>query len=573
MKQIRTALSALPLLPLLACTGASSTPGVPDRPAVRPSPAVSELEAAPDVAERLRKLPPTKIEHDHALLDAREAKVLAKLIEAAKPMDEIYFRQVWRGNPSMREKLNLAVSDNVRGASEARALFTAMKGPWDRLDENHPFLGSKPKPANAGFYPDDASKEEIEKWIADHPADKEAFQGLFTVIRRDGDKLVAVPFSKEYRPFLEESARLLREAAALTGNASLRNYLTLRADAFLTDDYYASDLAWMDLDSDIEVVIGPYETYEDAWFGWKASFEAFVTVRDKGESEKLMRYTSHLPAMERGLPIPDEHKNPNRGKDSPIRVVQEAYTAGDARSAVMTAAFNLPNDERVRESKGSKKVMLKNVMEAKFRLAGRPIAERVMATEDLPKLSFDAFFTHVLFHELSHALGPGMIQGPGGERVDNRILLKETYSTLEECKADVLGVWNLFYAIDQKLVDGFGVPELLATNLGLHFRSLRFGLNEAHGRGTAIQWNWYREKGAIVRTADSRYKVDAAKYRKAVESLAHEILMIQAVGDYEAGKKLLATYGVETDEIRSVNERLKDLPVDLRPVFTAAGEM
>ena len=531
----------------------------------------SGLTFAPDVRERLSKLPRTPIDYDRSLLDAKETQVVQKLIEASRYMNDIFLVQVSQSNPELLQRLSQA-SQGDPAARWARALFDVHKGPWDRLKENEPFIGKDPKPPGAGFYPTRMTKEEFERWIEAHPADKDAFQGLFTIIRRQGANLVAIPYSKAYASALEAAAKKLREAAALTGNASLRDYLTKRADAFLSDDYFASDVAWMDLDSDVEVVIGPYEVYEDALFNYKAAFESFVTVRDRGESDKLAVYAKHLPDMERSLPIPDEHKNLKRKFESPIRVVQEIYTAGDARRGVQTSAFNLPNDEKVREAKGSKKVLLKNVMDAKFKQSGRPIAERTLVKGEVANISFDAYFNHTLFHELSHGLGPGIIRGKDGKRVDSRLLLKEIYSTIEECKADVTGLWNILLALDRKWLSGFGEPQLFSTYTGLLYRSMRFGIDEAHGQGTAVQWNWFREKGAIVPAADGRFQTDFPKYREAIRSLANELLMIEATGDYGRGKALLEKYGRSTPEIQSVIARLTDIPVDIWPVFLAAGE-
>jgi len=486
-------------------------------------------------------------------------------------MNDIFLRQVAEKNPQLRSRVAAAARNDV-AARWALALFDVHKGPWDRLKENEPFIGTEKKPPGAGFYPTDMKKEEFESWVSSHPADKEAFQGLFTVIRRQGPGLVAIPYSKVYRDALEPAAKHLREAAAATGNASLRDYLTKRADAFFSDDYFASDLAWMDLDSDIEVVIGPYEVYEDALFNYKASFQSFVTVRDKAESEKLSVYAKHLPDMERNLPIPDEHKNLKRKFESPIRVVQEIYTAGDARRGVQTSAFNLPNDEKVREAKGSKKVLLKNVMDAKFRQSGGPIAQRTLVQAEIPNISFDAYFNHTLFHELSHGLGPGIIRGPDGKRIEARLLLKEIYSTIEECKADVTGLWNILFAMDRKWLSGFQEPQLYATYTGLMFRGMRFGIDEAHGQGTAIQWNWFREKNAIVPEAGGRFSTDRARFREAIRSLANELLMIEATGDYARGKTLLEKYGRSNAEIQSVIARLSDIPVDITPAFVGAGE-
>jgi hypothetical protein len=546
-------------------TMTSASPGTPG------AGTSSGLTFAPDIRERLSKLPRTPIGFDRSLLDAKETPVVQKLIEASRYMNDIFLTQVSESNPDLFGRLSAAEGGNP-SARWARALFDVHKGPWDRLKENEPFIGKDRKPPGAGFYPTDMTKEEFERWVQAHPADKDAFQGLFTVIRRQGQNLVAVPYSKAYGPALDGAAKKLREAAGLTGNASLRDYLNKRADAFLSDDYFASDVAWMDLDSDVEVVIGPYEVYEDALFNYKAAFESFVTVNDRGESEKLTVYAQHLPDMERNLPIPDEHKNLKRKFESPIRVVQEIYTAGDARRGVQTSAFNLPNDEKVREAKGSKKVLLKNVMDAKFKQSGRPIAERILVPGEVGNISFDAYFNHTLFHELSHGLGPGIIRGKDGKRVDSRLLLKETYSTIEECKADVTGLWNILFAMERKWLSGFGEAQLLSTNTGLMYRGMRFGIDEAHGRGTAIQWNWFREKGAIVPAADGRFQTDAAKTREAIRSLANELLMIEATGDYARGKALLDKYGRSTPEIQAAIARLTDIPVDIWPVFAAAGE-
>jgi hypothetical protein len=541
-----------------ACQKAEMTQPTTQSPA-------NSLKIAPDVAQRMAQLPRTIIDYDHALLDDNERQVVAKLIEASKQIDEIYWRQVSEKNPALREQL-------AKQGGAANDYFVANKGPWDRLSDDAPFIGTEKKPAGAAFYPPDMTKEEFEKYVVAHPEKKDELQGLFTVVRRDGANLVGIPYGTYYKEFLEPAATNLREAANISNDGALKRFLVLRADALKSGDYRESDMAWMDLTGNIEFVIGPYEVYEDNLFNYKASFESFVTVVDKPESAKLAAYAHALPDMERNLPEPEQYKNPNRGSESPIKVVQELYTAGDARRGVQTAAFNLPNDEVVREKKGSKKVLLKNVMDAKFRQSGKPIAMRVLDPSLTSLVSFDAFFNHVLFHELSHGLGPGFLTQPGGKRVEVRIPLKELYSTVEECKADVLGIWNLMYAQQHGLVTAFDERQLLATYAGLMFRSTRFGVGEAHGRGTAIQWNWLRERGAVTPVAGGKYTVDFAKSRDAVRDLATELLTIEATGDYARAKTLLDKYGKETPEMAAVNATLKDIPVDITPVFAAAGE-
>src|SRR5438132_1289911 len=528
-----------------------------------------EYVIAPDVAQRTKQLPRTVIDYDHSLLNDNGRQVIAKLIEASKQIDEVFWRQVSEENPALR--------DRMPKPSAAYDYFVMNKGPWDRLKDDEPFVGTKKKPAGAAFYPEDLTKDDFERYVAAHPAKKDELQGLFTIVRRDGVDLVGIPYSAFYKDFLDPAAVRLREAAALTANESLQSFLNKRADAFLSDNYRDSDMAWMDLNGPIEVVIGPYEVYEDNLFNYKASFESFVTVVDAPETAKLAAYAHALPDMERNLPEPEQYKNLNRGTESPIRVVQEIYTAGDARRGVQTAAFNLPNDEFVREKKGSKKVLLKNVMDAKFEKSGRPIALRVLDPQLVNLLTFDAYFNHVLFHELSHGLGPGYITRPNGERVEVRIPLKNLYSTIEECKADVLGVWNVLYAQQHGLITSFDDRQLFATYAGLMFRSTRFGVGEAHGRGTAVQWNWLRERGAIAPSGGQppsavRFTVDFAKMRDGVRDLATELLTIEATGDFNRANALLEKYGKETAEMRAVDAMLKDIPVDIWPLFPAAGE-
>ena len=559
------------VLPAILFAACQTTTPPPPAPQTQPMKTIEKLAVAVNTPQRLTQLPRTVIDYDRSLLNDNERQVVAKLIEASKLIDEIFWRQVSEENPDLRSRLQKQASDSALDRT-GYEYFLMNKGPWDRLKRDEPFVGTKAKPAGAAFYPEDITKEEFELYVAAHPEKKIELQWLFTIVRRDGTDLVAIPYSAFYRDFLEPAATRLREAAALTTNPSLRNFLNKRADAFLSDNYQDSDMAWMDLDGPIEVVIGPYEVYEDNLFNYKASFESFVTVVDAAESAKLTAYAHALPDMERNLPEPEQYKNLDRGNESPIKVVQELYTAGDARSGVQTSAFNLPNDETVREKKGSKKVLLKNVMDSKFQQSGRPIALRVLDPSLLPFLSFDAYFNHILFHELSHGLGPGFLTQPGGERVEVRIPLKNLYSTIEESKADVLGLWNILFALDRRMLTTFGERQLFATYAGLMFRSMRFGIDEAHGRGTALQWNWFRERGAIKPTAGGKYIVDFARTRDAVRDLATELLTIEATGDFNRANALLEKYGKETPEMQSVIDALKDIPVDIWPVFPAAGE-
>jgi hypothetical protein len=393
------------------------------------------------------------------------------------------------------------------------------------------------------------------------------------VIRRDADrKLKAVPYSQEYREFLEPAARLLNEAANLATNATLKNFLTKRAEAFMSDNYYASDVAWMDLDAPIDVTIGPYETYEDELFGYKAAFEGFVTLRDEEESAKLVKFSSYLQELENNLPLEARYRNPKLGAASPIRVVDVVFTSGDGNRGVQTAAFNLPNDEQVVKEKGSKRVMLKNMQEAKFKQVLVPISGILIDPSQRSQISFDAFFTHILAHELMHGLGPHNIE-VGGKQTTVRLQLKELYSAIEEAKADITGLWALQYLIDKGAVDRNMERDLYTTYLASSFRSVRFGTSEAHGKGQALQFNYLLDEGGIKHDPQSgTYSIDTTRIKDAVRKLTTEILTLQAEGSYEKAKALLDKYGVIRPEMQKSLDKLGAVPVDIEPKFTLAGD-
>lgn len=513
----------------------------------------------------LAKFAPTEITYDRSLLTERETLCLEKLYRAAKIMDDIFLQQVYSRNLDIQAELrkSTAEMDHLR-----LQLFQIMFGPFNRLDHNKPFIGNQLKPRGANFYPEDMSKEEFEKWLENHPEDRPAFTSEFTMIRRQDAKLVAIPYSEYFKDLLTIAANYLREAAEYAENPSLKTYLLSRAEAFLSNDYYQSDKDWMDLkDHTIEVVIGPYEVYEDELFNFKASFEAFLTLRDPQESSKLARFGSYLLGMERNLPIPDHYKNFNRGAESPIIVAQEVFSAGDTKAGVQTIAFNLPNDERVRAEKGSKKVMLKNVNEAKFHQILLPIAERVLDGRQLKDVTFEAFFNHVLMHEMSHGVGPGFITVDGRE-TEVKKELKETYSTIEECKADVLGMYNLIYVMKKGEFPATFENEIWTTFLAGIFRSVRFGINEAHGAGCAIIFNYLLEKGGYEYDSSSqKVRVNIRNIYPALQELASTILTIQAEGNYQAARQLINTYAVASPSMKTLTAKLTDLPVDIKPIF------
>jgi hypothetical protein len=530
-----------------------------------------ELAISPDTPELLAKFAPQEITTDIDFLAPNEQRVLAKIIEASKYMDEIYLRQVHAENPQMAEKLKSRTDKEGQAAYD---YFKISYGLWDRLDEHEaPFIGEMPKPEGAGFYPPDMTREEFEAFLNANPESEQAFKSEFTVIRRKEGTLAAVPYSEAYKQWLEPAAKLLEQAAGLTENVSLARYLSSRADAFHTNDYFQSDMDWMDLDSPIEVTIGPYEVYEDKLFGYKAAFESFVTVVDPEESQKLALYKNLLPAMELNLPIPGEMKNLTRGTESPIRVVDAVFTAGDTKSDIQTIAFNLPNNEKVRELKGSKKVLLKNVMTAKYKAILKPIAEKLLAAEQLEYVTAGAFTNDVLFHELSHGLGPGKIVVDGRE-TEVRLELKELYTAVEEGKADIMGLYNIFFMADKGVLTEEFARQVAVTYLAGIFRHVRFGIAEAHARGACFQFNYLLEKGGFRYDADTgKFAVDFVEFEPAVESLVRDVCMLQARGDYEGTKALLDKYVVIGPDLQAALDKLTDIPVDIVPSYPLADEL
>lgn len=515
--------------------------------------------------QKISQFVPVEIKYDPSILSERENKALHKLYEASRIMDTLFLTQVYSKNLDIRNKLETSADPYDKLSLK---YFSYNSGPFDRLDHDKPFWGSETKPLGANFYPENMTKEEFNDFISKNPGQKEAFTSEFTVIRRENGTLKAVPYSEFYKEYLAPAAALLLEAADLTENESLRNYLRLRAKAFENNDYYESDMAWMDLkDHQIEVIIGPYEVYEDNLFNYKASFESFVTVVDPVESKKLKVFGNYLEDIENHLPIDDQYRNKGRGSESPIMVVNQVFSAGDTKSGVQTLAFNLPNDERVREAKGSKKVMLKNVHEAKFEKLLRPIAEIVLDKDQLPFVTFNAFMSHSLMHEMSHGVGPGMII-ENGEKVDVKKRLKELYSKIEECKADILGMYNNIFMIEKGVFPKEFDKETYITFLAGIFRSVRFGINEAHGGGNAIIYNFLLEKGAYTyNDKTQKVKVNFDKIAPALRELANKVLMLQAKGDYDGTKLFIEKYAVNSPSLDKLRNNLAKLPVDIRPIF------
>ena len=538
-----------------------------------------------DLNKMTKRFAPIALTADTAHLSAGDKKAIAKLIEAAKIIDVLQLRQRWSGN----EALWAALQKDSTPLGKARLnYFWLNKGPWSILDDHQSFLPAEvgsvkvpaKKPEGGNFYPEGATKAELESWMNALPAaDKEQAQWFFTTIRKNKDgQFTIVKYSDEYKAELEKAAALLKQAAADTDNASLKKFLDLRADAFLSNDYLASDFAWMDLDSPVDITIGPYETYNDELFGYKAAFEAYVNIRDQKETQKLDFFAKHMQELEDNLPLDAQYRNPKVGALAPMVVVNQVYGAGDGNMGVQTAAYNLPNDERIISQRGSKRVMLKNVQQAKFKSTLTPISKLVLRKADQKDVDFDSFFTHILAHEIMHGLGPHVTKN-GGKESTPRQDLKETYSTIEEAKADITGLYALRYMMDKgQLQSTLGQGEaaerkLYTTFLASGFRTLHFGLTDSHARGMAIQMNYILDKGGFVSHGDGTFSVDFSKIKQAVMDLDREFLTIEATGDYARAKDMMTKYVVIRPDVQKALDKMKAVPNDIRPEFKTANTL
>jgi hypothetical protein len=537
---------------------------------------------ADELNQMAARFAPAPLDVDLSALSAGDKKALAKLIEAGRIVNHLFMQQFWSGDQALYQKLQLDKSAVGRARLH---YFWINKGPWSEIDEHKAFLPGVPakKPAGANFYPEDMTKEEFEAWAKTlYPESKEQAEGFFTVIRRDANKkLKMIPYSEEYKSDLAKAAALLKQAAALTDNASLKKFLTTRAAAFSTNNYFESDMAWMDLDAPVDVTIGPYETYNDELFGYKAAFEAYINVRDEKESARLAFLGEHLQEIENNLPEDPKYRVPKLGAAAPIRVVNEVFAAGDGNHGVQTAAYNLPNDDKVVQQKGSKRVMLKNIQEAKFKQTLEPISKVVLQPAAQKDLSFELFFTHIVAHELTHGLGPHQIK-VNGRDTNPRLELKELYSAVEEAKADVTGLFALQYLMTQADKGAVQAPlphgpdaerKLYTTYLASSFRTLRFGLQDSHAKGMAVQFNYFLDKGAFVANADGTFSVDLNKIKEAVAGLDHDLLTLEATGDYNGTKKLMSEMMVLRPEVQKALERLKGVPTDIEPIFLTADKL
>ncbi|MDQ3207362.1 MAG: Zn-dependent hydrolase [Gemmatimonadota bacterium] len=518
--------------------------------------AASSKTADSPIDRKLAQYTTVRLTADLDKLTASERQMIPLLIDAARSMDSIYWRQAFGHRDSLLQSIQ---DPGTRRYAEINY------GPWDRLDGNAPFItGVGPKPSGAGFYPRDMTKEELKG---------KALQSQYTLVRRDSaGALIAVPYHEAYADQIRPAVAKLREAAALAEDSGLRHYLELRAKALETDEYQPSDLAWLDMkDNTIDVVIGPIETYEDQLFGYKAAHEAFVLIKDKEWSGRLARYAAMLPSLQSELPVPAAYKRERPGSDSDLNAYDAVYYAGDANAGSKTIAINLPNDEEVQLRKGTRRLQLKNAMRAKFDRILVPVAGELIAEDQRSHISFDAFFSNIMFHEVAHGLG---IKKTLGGKGTVREALKEQAGALEEGKADILGLFMITRLHQRGELKDQELDDNYVTFLAGIFRSIRFGASSAHGRANAAQFSFFQDQGAFTRdSASGRYRVDFPKMRTAVDALAGQLLRFQGDGDYEGVARFMIERGKLSPVLQHDLARLgsKNIPVDV--VFEQGSEV
>ena len=510
-------------------------------------------------AARLAKWKQVEMPFRPANLSARERQMIDKLVEASRLLDDVYWRQ--------SDTAGLALYKITKDAA-LRRLLLIMGCRWDLLDENRPFVsGAGPMPPGHDLYPHDLTRAQIERYVRQHPEDKAAIYDPYTVVKRKGGRLTGVPYHEEYREFVQPMAEALRQAAGLSNDAAFAGFLRLRADALLTDDYYRSDLAWLDLkDPKIDVIFAPYETYLDDLLGVKTSYGASILIRNEEESRKLSIYEKYVPEIQDALPLDAADRPSKRGHLTPMEVMDAPYRAGDLRHGYQAVADNLPNDPRIHQQKGTKKIFFSNFLYWRLKAVILPISQRLMPPAQSAKVSADGFMAGTVMHEIAHGLGPAFTR-QNGKPVDIREAIGPAYSGLEEAKADVAGMFGLKWLIDHNVLPKDRLAEYYASYVASIFRTLRFGTGEAHGRAEMMEFNYLLENHALS-FGGGVYTIDYARMPPVLGQLAKELLDIEATGDRRRAASWFARYDRMPPELVKALAATKDIPVDIDPVFS-----
>jgi Peptidase family M49 len=520
---------------------------------------------AQSLDQRLGKWRTVEMPFDSSGLNPRELRMIEKLIEASRCLDSIFWRQC---DPDALELYKTSRDPKMK------RLLMIHGTRFDLIDDHHPFAGTEPMPPGRGLYPVGLTREQIEQYVVQHPEKKEELYNPYTVVDRRGDELVGRPYHEVYRPFLEPMTQALREAAELSEDEAFTQFLLQRADSLLVDDYYASDLLWVDLkDPKFDVVFAPYETYLDDVLGVKTSYGSAVLIRNDLESQRLAMYQRYIPDIQDALPLPAEDRPSKRGHVAPMEVMDAPFRAGDLRHGYQAVADNLPNDPRIHQEKGSKKIFFKNFMDARVEYVILPIAKKLMREDQAAKVSGEGYVADVVLHEISHGLGPAFARR-NGRQLDIRESIGPIYSGLEEAKADVVGMFGLKWLVDRGVLPADRLEEYYASYVAGIFRTLRFGTAEAHGRAEMMEFNYLSQEKAIHRDpATGRYVIDYVQLPIALARVSKELLEIEATGDRARAENWFKRYEAMPSELRSALEATTDIPVDIDPVFSFADRV
>ncbi len=527
--------------------------------------ASTRLQVAGDLDRRLAKFHQIHVPYHSASLTLRDRRMVEKLVDASHYLEEIYWRQ---SDPEA-----LLLYQSLSGATDPRDVHLRHylwinASRFDQIDENRPFIGTAPMPPGRGFYPPGLTREKIEQYVKEHPEKKAEIYSTTTVVRWQGDQLQGIPYHIAYRSFLEPAAQDLRDAAKLSKDSDFANFLRMRADALLSDDYYASDLAWLDLkDPKFDIIFAPYETYDDHLLGVKATYGAAVMIRNTEQSRKLAMFQNYVADIQDALPLAPEDRPSKRGLQTPMEVMDSPYRAGDLRHGYQVVADNLPNDPRIHEQKGSKKIFFKNFMDARVDYVILPLALYMMVPEQAAKATGEGYLLSTIMHEISHGLGPAFARTAAG-KVDVREAIGPAYSGLEEAKADVVGMFGLKWLVDHGALPKDKLEEYYASYVAGNFRTIRFGTGEAHGQAEMMEFNYMCERGAIKRQASGKYEVDYALMPGAIGDLAKELLEIEATGERQRAENWFKKYDVMSPELTAQLNSASKVPVDVDPVFS-----
>ena len=525
---------------------------------------ISKLVIAPDLGAEVAKFKPVRMPYDSAHLTGRERQMVAKLVEACQFLESIYWRQ---SDPEGLKLYHELAGSTAPRALELRRFLRINGSRFDLINNNAPFVGTAPWPPGRALYPADLTHEEFDRYVAAHPGQKAALYDPWTVVRRKGAALEAIPYHVAYRQWLDPAVKALREAAALSDDPAFANFLRLRADSLLTDNYFQSDLAWVSLEHPkIDIIFAPYETYLDDFLGVKTSYGAAVLIRNEAESRKLDVFQKYVPDIQDSLPLAPEDRPSKRGHLSPMEVMDAPYRAGDLRHGYQAVADNLPNDPRIHEQKGSKKIFFKNFMDARVNYVILPVAQRLLRADQAAMASAEGYLATTMMHEISHGLGPAFARTAAG-RVDVREAIGPSYSGLEEAKADIVGLYGLKWLVDRGDLPREKLNGYYASEVAGIFRTVRFGVAEAHGRAEIMEFNFFSERGVITRDAASgRYAIDLEDMPAAVAALAKELLEQEATGDRARVEAWFAKYGSVPPELAKALKSASDVPVDIDPI-------